>query len=116
MPAKGYRKGVHDSRVPAPKTARTRLSDGLHALLITDAARRRLTLSKLISAVLEHHYRNRPMPRVKAAAASGAVIHELNRIGVNLNQLTHLANASRQISKERLDEVLTRIETTIERL
>lgn len=116
MPAKGYRKGVDDALVAAPKTARTRLPDALHDRILEDARRRRLTVSKLIRSVLDQHYRARPMPRTKANGPSYAVVHELNRIGVNLNQLTHLANATRLINGQRLDELLARLETAIERL
>ena len=116
MPAKGYRKGVTDNAVPLAVFARTRLPAGLHRQLVEDAGRRHMTVSKLVRAILEHHYRNRPIPRVSAAGPAFAATRELNRIGVNLNQLTHLANATRLVPVPEIHQLLARIEATIARL
>ena len=116
MPARGYRKGVSDNGIPVPTFARTRLPADLHRRMLEDATLRRLTVSKLVRAILEAHYRNRPVPRVKATGPSYAVARELNRIGVNLNQLAHLANATRQMAEAEIRDVLRRVTAVLEKL
>ncbi len=116
MPRKGYRKGIDDRKEPVTRFARTRLPDRLHALVAEDAGRRRLTQSKLLRSILERHYHGASMPRVKAVGASYAIARELNRIGVNLNQIAHLGNAVRLIPVQRLHELLDRLEVTLEKV
>ncbi len=116
MPALGYRKGVSDAKVPLAFFTRTRLPASLHQQLLADARLRRMTVSKLLRALIEHHYRDRPMPRAKANAAALAATRELNRIGINLNQLTHLANATRLVPVPEIHRLLARIEATISKL
>lgn len=116
MPALGYRKGVDDTAAPLGHYARARLPVSLHRQLLDDATQRRLTVSKLLRAILEAHYRDRPMPRVKANGATYAVARELNRIGVNLNQLTHVANATRLVPVPEINDLLAQIRATIGKL
>lgn len=116
MPAYGYRKGVSDDREPLPVSARTRLPLRLHHVLREDARQRCLTVSRLMRAILEQHYGNRPLPRPRSSAPAYAIARELNRIGVNLNQLTHTAHIARLVPKERMLGVLSQIEAAIERL
>lgn len=116
MPALGYRKGVSDNALPLPTYARTRLPVSLHRQLVDDAGERGQTVAKLLRAIIEHHYRHRPLPRVKSTGPSFAVARELNRIGVNLNQLTHFANATHQVPVGEIRRVLARLEAVIEGL
>lgn len=116
MPAAGYRKGVSDRKVPLIAYARTRLPMSLHQQLANDAVRRGLTVAKLMRAIIEHHYRGRDVPRVKATGQAYALTRELNRLGVNLNQLTHLANATRLVPVPELHRLLARIEAVIGRI
>ena len=116
MPRKGYRKGIDDRKEPATRFARTRLPDRLYALFVEDAGRRRLTQSKLLRAIVDRHYRGTTMPRVKATGASYAVARELNRIGININQIAHLGNAVRAVPVERLHTLIDQLEATLERV
>jgi len=116
LPRRGYRKGVHDHREPVTHYARTRLPTRLYRLVVEDASRRRLTHSRLLRALLDQYYRLAPMPKASAVGASYAVARELNRIGVNLNQLVHLANAARLVPVVRLEELIDRIEAKLEAL
>ena len=116
MPARGYRKGVSDHQAPVPMFARTRLPADLHHRVVEDARARRLTVSKLLRALVEAHYRNRPVPRVRSTGPSYAVARELNRIGVNLNQLTHVANATRQMAETEIRDVLRRVTVILQKL
>lgn len=96
--------------------ARTRVESELHALLLEDAARRRLTVSKLIRAILTAHYQGTRVVKAPPTGPSYAVARELNRIGVNLNQLTHLAHAVNAIDRTSLAEVSARLVRILERL
>jgi hypothetical protein len=116
MPAKGYRKGVSDALVPLAVVTRTRLPVSLHGELVTDAKRRRLTVAKLLRAIVEHHYRNRVIPRVRSTGPAFEATRELNRLGVNLNQLTHLAHTVRAVPVPELQNLIARIEATLHRL
>ncbi len=102
--------------MPLTRYARTRLDDDLHAQLTEDAAQRRLTVSKLIRALVEHHYRGRALPKLPATGPSYAVARELNRIGVNLNQIVHLANATNRIDLGAVDALRRKLITILETL
>ena len=116
MPRKGYRKGIDDRKEPVTLFARTRLPVRLHQRIVEDAVRRHTTHSKLLRAIINHHYRGVAMPKVRAVGPSYAVARELNRIGVNLNQIAHLGNATRLVPVDRLHELLDQIEVTLEKL
>lgn len=116
MPTKGYRKGVNNDAVPLTILARTRLPQHLHDQITADAARRRLTRATLMRAIVAQHYERQPLPRVKSHGPSDAAARELNRIGVNLNQLTHLANATRLVPVVEINQLLQRIEATLTKL
>ena len=106
----------HRPTSPLTHYARTRLEARLHALLLEDAARRQLTVSKLIRAILAAHYHGQPVIKAPPTGPSYAVARELNRIGVNLNQLTHLANAVHILDRQALAEVSARLVRILERL
>jgi len=72
--------------------------------------------SKLLRIILDQYYCLAPMPKASAVGASYAVARELNSIGVNLNQLVHLANAARLVPVVRLEELIDRIEAKLEAL
>ncbi len=116
MPTKGHRKGIDNDAIPLTVLARTRLPQRLHDQIAADAARRRLTRSKLMRAIVAEYYDRQPVPRVKSHGPSDAVARELNRIGVNLNQLMHLANATRLVPVVEINQLLQRIEATLTKL
>jgi len=116
MRASGNNKVLRADKEPLVSFVRTRLPVSLHQQLTEDARIRGLTTAKLMRAILETRYRNLPMPRVKAAGASYAVARELNRIGINLNQLIHLAHVTRVVPLPEVQRALARISAVIERL
>lgn len=102
--------------MPLNRYARTRLPEDLHQVLLFEADLRRVTVSKLIRAILADRYRGTPMPRAHAGGPAEAVARELNRIGVNLNQIAHVANATRSIDRIAFDEITQRLKATLEKL
>jgi Bacterial mobilisation protein (MobC) len=117
MPAKGYRKGKTDDRLPLSRQIYTRFPDDEYLQLKTDAADRAMTVSKLVRALTSAHYK-RQRPELKQARGHIAVlIRELNRIGNNLNQLARVANTARvNVPEAELRQQLARLEETIARL
>ena len=110
MPARGYRKGATDDKVPLPHRLHTRVSARIHGHLAADAEARGLTTSRLISSVLEAWYEGRDLPGVKPGRDAQAIIRELRAIGNNLNQLTRIANTPRlTVPTEDLARALDRV-------
>lgn len=102
--------------MPLTRYARTRLPEDLHGVLLFEADLRHVTVSKLIRAILADRYRGTPMPKARLGQPSEAVARELNRIGVNLNQLAHVANATRSIDRVAFDELRQRLTAALEKL
>ncbi|MEZ5776633.1 MAG: plasmid mobilization relaxosome protein MobC [Hyphomicrobiaceae bacterium] len=96
--------------------ARTRLPEDLHGVLLFEADLRRMTVSRLIRAILADRYRGTPMPRTRLGGPAEAVARELNRIGVNLNQLAHVANATHSIDRIAFDDLAKKLIAALERL
>lgn len=96
--------------------ARTRLPERLHTQLSLDAARRQMTISRLMRLIIDAHYSGRPLPREPQNGPSYAVARELNRIGVNLNQLARHANAYQALPALELRPLIQRLETALRRL
>lgn len=116
MPRKGYRKGRDDDRTPVPRFVRTRLPEALHARLLEEARERNLTHSALVRAIVAHYFDRRPVPKPRAVGATYAVARELNRIGVNLNQIAHLANATRIVREADLHRLVADLRAKLEML
>jgi hypothetical protein len=116
MPRKGYRKGRDDNRMPVTRFVRTRLPEGLYSALVAEAGERGLTHAALVRAIVAYYFERRPIPKPRAVGATHAVARELNRIGVNLNQMAHLANATRLIPVIELRRLLAELHTKLEKL
>jgi hypothetical protein len=92
MPARGYRKGISDTKQPLPRRIHTRLADTIHAALMADATRRSTTASRIVSALVAAFYTRRRPELPHAATPSQQAVYELARIGNNLNQIARQAN------------------------
>jgi mobilization protein NikA len=117
MPAKGYRKGKTDDRLPLSRQIYVRYPDDEYLQLKTDAADRAMTVSKLVRALTSAHYK-RQRPELKQARGHIAgLIRELNRIGNNLNQLARMANTGMvTVQEAELRLHLARLHDAIARL
>jgi len=92
MPARGYRKGLSDTKTPRPHLLRCRASDATRSTLDAEAESRSLTLSRLIAEILDAHASCRRVELPHERGPSSAAIFELTRLGNNLNQIAHQAN------------------------
>lgn len=95
MPRRGYRKGISGSKTPLGKRLHTRLPDEVHTALLRDAASRSTDASKILRALAVAHYTGRRLELPHPRGPSSAALRELARIGNNLNQIAHRANAGR---------------------
>lgn len=110
MPRRGYRKGLHDSKEPLPHFVRTRLNDQRFAALLEEAKSRGVTVSTLTRLVLCAHLQGQRADLPQRRGEDAALLRQLVRIGNNLNQLAHQANAGLvPIRQEELRACLDRI-------
>jgi hypothetical protein len=109
MPTKGYRKGQSDTLEPFPRFLRTRLTEREHQALKEDAQRRSMTMSKLTRAIVAAHLTGQ-RAQLAHPDRTSALLREFARVGNNLNQLAHQANAGLvAISTEELRRCLDRL-------
>lgn len=116
MPARGYRKGLSDSKEPLPHFVRTRLSDREFDALAIDASSRGLTHARLTRAVLSAYLANQraALPHSRATAD---LVRQFARIGNNLNQLARQANNGLvAVSADEITRCLSTINTLVQRL
>ena len=92
MPARGYRKGVSDARVPRPHLLRCRASTPTRKTLEREAASRGMTLSALLAELADAHAARHPAELPHHRGLTRAVVAQLERIGNNLNQIAYRAN------------------------
>ena len=75
-----------------------------------------MTVSKLVRAILAAHLASQ-RPRLRQAAPNAALIREINRIGVNINQLARAANTPRlTVPEAELRRALLELSAAITRL
>ena len=117
MPSRGYRKGIADDKVPAPRRLHTRLPEMIHVALMADAAGRSLPASRIIRALVVAHYRGHRPELPQARGPGQAALRELCRIGNNLNQIAHQANLMRlHLIERRALDVLDAVNAAARRL
>lgn len=95
MPTRGYRKGVSDTKVAAPRRIHTRLSSTVHAALVADSASRNLPASDIIRRILTAHYNKVRLELPQPRGNISALLRELARLGNNVNQIAHNAHLGR---------------------
>ena len=95
MPARGYRKGVSDRKVPVPCPVRTHITRAELDRLIEAADGRSMTLSRIVRSLVTAFVAGERARLPRAEGPSTAALRELCRIGNNLNQIAHRANAGR---------------------
>jgi len=93
MPRRGYRKGLHDAKVPLPRYVRTRLSDETFAALSAEASSRCITMSALARLIMVAHATAQRAELPYRNGTDAALLRQFVRIGNNLNQLARQANA-----------------------
>ena len=92
MPTRGYRKGISDNRQPHPHVMKTRTTPATYHALRAEAQLRGVTLSALLSAILDAHIKDMRLEAPHARSTDAALIHQPGRIGNNLNQIAHQAH------------------------
>ncbi|MDG4560703.1 MAG: plasmid mobilization relaxosome protein MobC [Candidatus Competibacter sp.] len=92
MPSKGYRKGISDSKEPATRFARTRLPLRIWTAIQEEAAKRSMTFSALLRAIAEAHATGQRAELPHPQGANADAIHDLGRIGNNVNQVAKEAH------------------------
>ncbi len=93
MPRRGYRKGLHDTKMVLPRYVRTRLSDEDFEALKAEASARGATMSALARLILVAHITAQRAELPQRRGTDAALLRQCVRIGNNLNQLTRQANA-----------------------
>jgi hypothetical protein len=93
MPRLGYRKGIDDKKEPLQKPFPLRLPKSVQDHMKAEANARSLTMAELARKVLAAHTKadRASLPHKKGPTRQ--TIHQLARIGNNLNQLARQANA-----------------------
>ncbi len=92
MPTRGYRKGVCDRKVPAPRSIRTHVSQQIFARHAAEADTRNLSFSRLLLEILKAHQNGTRLEAPQAKAFKASDVRELCRIGNNVNQIAYQAN------------------------
>lgn len=92
MPSRGYRKGISDAKTAAPHRIHTRLSESIHSALRHDAKARSTNASDIIRALVTAHYTKARLEIPQPRGLNNTAVHELARIGNNLNQIARQAN------------------------
>ena len=92
MPTRGYRKGLSDDKEPLPRLVRTRVSEREYQALVTDAQARGMVVSRLTRSLITAHVSSKRPALPQPNGRSAEFIHQLTRIGNNLNQLARLAH------------------------
>lgn len=101
MPARGYRKGVSDRKVPVPCSVRTHITRAELDRLIEAADGRSMTLSRIVRSLVTAFVAGERARLPRAEGPSTAALRELCRIGNNLNQIALQANRMRLHRLER---------------
>lgn len=93
MPRLGYRKGIDDTKEPLQKPFPLRLTKDVQDSLRAEAAARNLTMAGLTRTLLASHAKAQAPTLPHKKGPTKQALHQLARIGNNLNQLARQANA-----------------------
>lgn len=93
MPRLGYRKGIDDAKEPLQKPFPLRLTKRVQDSLKAEAQARNLTVAQLTRIVLASHAKLQDAALPHKKGPTKEALHQLARIGNNLNQLSRQANA-----------------------
>lgn len=93
MPRLGYRKGIDDEKEPLQKPFPLRLTKPVQDSLKAEAAARNLTVAQLTRSLLAAHAKAERASLPHKKGPTKQALHQLARIGNNLNQLARQANA-----------------------
>lgn len=97
---------------------KARVSPAEHAAFLTRAARARVSPSEFLrSQALQQDQPPSPAPEMAldAAAVDFETVDQLRRIGVNLNQLTRVANRTGYMP-DGLEEALAKVDQLLDRM
>lgn len=93
MPRLGYRKGIDDKKEPLQKPFPLRLPKSVQDSIKAEAEARSLTMAELTRKLLAAHAKTDRAALPHKKGPTRQIIHQLARIGNNLNQLARQANA-----------------------
>lgn len=93
MPRLGYRKGIDDKKEPLQKPFPLRLPKSVQDSIKAEAEARSLTMAEFTRKVLAAHAKAERASLPHKKGPTKQALHQLARIGNNLNQLARQANA-----------------------
>lgn len=93
MARRSVRRADKEERVVKPRFLKARLSEHDHAAMQKMASERGIKVSRLTRTILKAHLSNAPVSLPRPRGLTDELVHQLARIGNNLNQLAHQANA-----------------------
>lgn len=93
MARRSVRRADKEDRIAKPRFLKARLSEDDHAAMLKMASARGIKVSRLTRTILKAHLKNVPVSLPHPSGITDELVHQLARIGNNLNQLAHQANA-----------------------
>lgn len=93
MPRRCTRRADKEEKVIKPRFLKARLSDQDHQDLQRIANERGIKVSRLTRTILKAHLKGLSVPLPHPRGLTDELVHQLARIGNNLNQLAHQANS-----------------------
>lgn len=93
MVRRSVRRADKEDRVLKPRYLKARLSEDDHSAMLKLASARGIKVSRLTRTILKAHLKNVPVSLPHPRGLTDELVHQFARIGNNLNQLAHQANA-----------------------
>jgi hypothetical protein len=93
MARRSAKRADKEERIAKPRFLKARLSEDDHAAMLKLASARGIKVSRLTRTILKAHLKNVPVSLPHPRGLTDEFVHQLARIGNNLNQLAHQANA-----------------------
>ncbi|MCV0370427.1 MobC family plasmid mobilization relaxosome protein [Filomicrobium sp.] len=92
MPRRCSKRADKEEKVVKPRFLKARLSEDDHRQMHRIAAERGIKISRLTRTILQAHLKGIPVRLPHPRGITDELVHQLARIGNNLNQLAHQAN------------------------
>lgn len=106
-----------EEKIAKPRFLKARLSEDDHQAMRRLARARGIKLSRLTRAILKAHLKGIPVSLPHPRGLTDELVHQLARIGNNLNQLAHQANAGYvAVSPEEIRSCLVLINAKVAQL
>lgn len=117
MARRSVRRADKDERILKPRFLKARLSEDDHQAMMRLARARGIKISRLTRTILKAHLKNVPVSLPHPRGLTDELVHQFARIGNNLNQLAHQANAGYvAVSAEEIRSCIAIINTKVAEL